>query len=47
MDKDEQLKKLFQKHWEKTEEERRKELIELGVNPLAKYTTKELKDELN
>lgn len=50
MNRDEQLKELFQKHWEKTEEERRKELIELGVvaaiNPLAKYTTKELENEL-
>lgn len=31
MNRDEQLKELFRKHWEKLEEERRAELVELGV----------------
>lgn len=50
MNRDEQLEKLFKKHWEKTEEEREAELVELGLvtprNPLEKYSTKQLKDEL-
>lgn len=50
MNRDEQLKELFKKHWEKTAEERELELVELGLatpgNPLEKYSTKQLKDEL-
>lgn len=50
MNRDEQLKELFKKRLEMTEEEREAELIELGLvttrNPLEKYSTKQLKDEL-
>lgn len=50
MNRDEQLEKLLKKRLEMTEEERETELIELGLvtprNPLEKYSTKQLKDEL-
>lgn len=50
MNRDEQLKELFKKSLQMTEEEREAELVELGLitrlNPLEKYSTKKLKDEL-
>ena len=50
MNRDGQLKELFKKRLEMTREEREAELVELGLitprNPLEKYSTKQLKDEL-
>ena len=50
MNRDEQLEQLFKKRLEMTREEREAELVELGLvtprNPLEKYSTKQLKDEL-